>query len=168
MQVLTDRFNAEVCKEQPCILRVGRKLAMLLHVDDVLFLGDESLIEEVFLPKLRKDFKLNSTVINYEKGGSFEFLKRMHVVEPFYTEISVYPEEKHVHTMYERYTKANGKAPKLCKTPCNSSYSASDSKLQMPLSDELAGEFPLLVGIAMYVSQDRFDIQFGTNCSRKV
>ena len=58
VQVLRDRFNAEVCKEQPCILRVGRKLAVLLHVDDVLFLGDESWIEEVFLRELRKYFQV--------------------------------------------------------------------------------------------------------------
>ena len=162
VKVLKEKFNAEVCKEQPCILRVGRKLAMLLHVDDVLFLGDEKWIEETFLPELRKDFKVSSTVVNFEKGGSVEFLKRYHVVEPFYSEITVHPEEKHIHSMFERYGKLNGKPPKLAKTPCYASSTPGDAKPQKPLSNEMAAEFRSLVGIAMYVAQERFDLQFAT------
>ena len=162
VKVLKEKFNAEVCKEQPCILRVGRKLAMLLHVDDVLFLGDEKWIEETFLPELRKDFKVSSTVVNFEKGGSFEFLKRYHVIEPFYSEITVHPEEKHIHSMFERYGKLNGKPPKLAKTPCYASSTTGDAKPQKPLPNEMAGEFRSLVGIAMYVAQERFDLQFAT------
>ena len=162
VKVLKEKFNAEVCKEQPCILRVGRKLAMLLHVDDVLFLGDEKWIEETFLPELRKDFKVSSTVVNFEKGGSFEFLKRYHVIEPFYSEITVHPEEKHIHSMFERYGKLNGKPPKLAKTPCYASSTPGDAKPQKPLSNEMAAEFRSLVGIAMYVAQERFDLKFAT------
>ena len=33
--------NAVSCKEQPCILRVKNFGVLLLHVDDVLFMGDE-------------------------------------------------------------------------------------------------------------------------------
>ena len=89
--------------------------------DDVLFLGEQQWLSDVFLPGLKEEFKLSSTLVDRSAGGTFEFLKRFHVVEPHYTEITVYPEEKHVHTMFERYSEANGKPPNLCKTPCNTS-----------------------------------------------
>jgi hypothetical protein len=114
------------------------------------------------LPELRKVFKVSSTVVNFEKGGSFEFLKRYHVIEPFYSEITVHPEEKHIHSMFERYGKLNGKPPKLAKTPCYASSTPGDAKPQKPLSNEMAAEFRSLVGIAMYVAQERFDLQFAT------
>ena len=52
--------------------------------------------------------------------------------------------------------------PKLAKTPCYASSTTGDAKPQKPLSNEMAGEFRSLVGIAMYVAQERFDLQFAT------
>ena len=162
--VLQKKFSATICVEQPCVMRIQRKCAMVLHVDDVLFLGEQQWLSDVFLPGLKEEFKLSSTLVDRSAGGTFEFLKRFHVVEPHYTEITVYPEEKHVHTMFERYSKANGKPPKLCKTPCNTSSTATslDAAMEKPLSETLSAEFRSLVGIAMYVSQERFDLQFAT------
>ena len=162
VQTLKDKFNAEVCIEQPCVLKVTDKAAMVLHVDDVLFMGDEQWIRGTFLPELEKTFRLSSIVISRQTGGSFEFLKRYHVVEPGYEHVTVYPEAKHVCTMFEKYTKANGKAPKLAKTPCSPSSPPSDAKMDEPLSDQMAEQYRSLVGIAMYVSQERFDLQFAT------
>ena len=62
--------------------------------DDVLFLGEQQWLSDVFLPGLKEEFKLSSTLVDRSTGGTFEFLKRFHVVEPHYTEITVYPEEK--------------------------------------------------------------------------
>ena len=115
---LQTKFKAEVCIEQPCVLKVGNLAAMVLHVDDVLFMGDEKWIRSTFLPELEKEFKVSSTVVSRETGGSFEFLKRCHVVDVGYNQLTVYPEVKHVSAMFERYSRANGKHPKLAKTPC--------------------------------------------------
>ena len=60
-----------------------------------------------------------------------------------------------------RYTAANGKPPKLAKTPCVSSPSYAPDE-QQPLSDSLFAEYRSLVGIAMYMAQERFDIQYAT------
>ena len=92
----------------------------------------------------------------------FEFLKRFHLIEPQYKELTVFPEEKHTHAMFEKYTKPNGKAPKLCKTPSSSTSNSLDSSLQTPLNEEMSSTFRSLVGIAMYVSQERFDLQYAT------
>ena len=81
---------------------------MVLHVD-CSWVDNNS-----FLPGLREEFKLSSTLVDRNSGGGrggFEFLKRFHVVSPQYR----------THAMFERYSKANGKPPKLCKTPCNTS-----------------------------------------------
>ena len=155
---LQQRFSATVCTEQPCVFRVGRKLAMVIHVDDILFLGEQTWVEEVFLPGLEQEFKLSYAFADRASGGSFEFLKRLHLVEPEYSRIVVVPGSKYVHNLFERFSVANGKSPKLCKTPCIATPgTAVESEA---LGEALSGEYRSLVGIAMYVSQERFDIQF--------
>ena len=37
VEKLQKLFDASVCKEQPCVLKVGRKVAMVMNVDDILF-----------------------------------------------------------------------------------------------------------------------------------
>ena len=57
-------------------LKVDRKVAMVMHVDDILFLGEQSWISSVFLPgleKLKKEFWMTSSVTDCATGGSFEF-----------------------------------------------------------------------------------------------
>ena len=162
VETLKSKFDAEVCTEQPCVLKVKTLAAMVLHVDDVLFMGDEEWIKTTFLPELEKEFRLSSTVVSREHGGHFEFLKRCHVVDAGYTCVTVYPEVKHVCAMFERYSKANGKPPKLAKTPCTPGTPSVNAQLDEPLPQHLAEEFRSLVGIAMYVSQERFDLQFAT------
>ena len=94
------KFSATICVEQPCVMRIQRKCAMVFWV----------------------------------------------------------------HTMFERHSEANGKPPKLCKTPCNTSSTTTslDAAMEKHLSETLSAEFRSLVGIAMYVSQERFDLQFAT------
>ena len=50
-------------------------------MDDVLLVG-EPWLSDVFLPALKEEFKLSSTLVDRSAGGTFEFLKRFHVVEP--------------------------------------------------------------------------------------
>ena len=70
--------DAVSCKEQPCILRVKNFGVLLLHVDDVLFMGDEKWLRDTLIPKLESEFKMTYTIISRETGGGFEFLKRYH------------------------------------------------------------------------------------------
>eukprot|EP00435_Cladocopium_sp_Y103_P056043 s3048_g18.t1 len=120
-----------------------------------------SRLQDTFIPKLESEFKLTYTIISQQHGGGFEFLKRYREIAPGYTSLTVHPEAKHVRTLFDRYSAANGKAPKLFKTPCvsSSSYSPDDSKC---LSDFLSAEYRSLVDIAMYMAQERFDIQYAT------
>ena len=51
------------------------------------------------------------------------------------------------------------------KTPCSPGSPAADVKLDEFLLQAMAEECRSLVGIAMYVSQERFDLQYATKTS---
>ena len=157
---LQSAVGATICTEQPCILKCGADGAVLIHVDDIMFIGTEEWVTTKLIPGLTAEFKLTHCYVKRHEGGSFEFLKRLHVIEPGYSSITIYPEPKHVKGMVDKYTKANGNPPKLCKTPCASSSLPSSSDPSQSLSDSLAAEYRSIVGIAMYMSQERFDIQY--------
>ncbi len=84
---LCAHMDITMCPEQPCILKCGDKGALLLHVDDVVILGDESWISDV----------RTYTLVRRCTAGMLEFLKRMHVIEANYEAITVYGELKHAH-----------------------------------------------------------------------
>ena len=100
VEKLQKLFGATVCKEQPCASKVERKAARVMHVDDIRFLGEQSWICNVFLPGPEKEFRLSSSVADHAEGGSFEFLKRFHVVESNHEGLTVFSESKHVQTMW--------------------------------------------------------------------
>ena len=80
---------------------------------------------------------MTSSVTDCATGGSFEFIKRLHVVEPNYEKLTVFSESKHVHTMWERFEKTNGKAAKMSKTPCSVTPSAVSNESSEPLSESM-------------------------------
>ena len=143
--------GATIC-EQPCILKCG--------ADGAVLIGTESWVTTRLLPGLSSEFKLTHSYVKRVEGGSFEFLKRLHVIEPGYVSKTIYPEPKHVNSMVEKFSKANGKPPKLCKTPCSSTLLPASTDPSSLLSEAMAAEYRSIVGIAMYMSQERFDIQY--------
>ena len=162
---LRAHMEISICPVQPCIIRCscnGRDGgALLLHVDGVLILGRESWISDVLIPSLQKEFKLTYTLVRRSSGGMLEFLKRMHVVEANYDSTSVYGEPKHAVALIERYTKLEGRPPPVAWTPMSGTLPVP-SPTSTLLSAELAAEYRSMVGIAMYMAQERYDLQFAT------
>ena len=160
---LRAHVSVDVCPEQPCILRCvsDDKLCgvLLLHVDDVLILGTESWINDILIRSLEKEFKLTYTMVPRHQGGMVEFLKRVHVVEPNYTSITISAENKHTNSLIQRLSKIDGKFPRVSYAPCSDSISLSKVDL---LSPTRAAEYRSLVGIAMYLAQESFDLQYAT------
>ena len=78
---LQKRANAVLCAEQPCILKIDTGGILLLHVDDIMFLGREQWAVDTLIPQLGAEFKLTRTYVPRETGWSFEFLKRTHMLE---------------------------------------------------------------------------------------
>ena len=154
-------MDISICPEQPCILKCGDKGALLLHVDDVLILGDESWISDVLIPSLQKEFELTYTLLKRRTGGMLEFLKRMHVIEANYESITVYGELKHAHALIEKYTNIEGKPPRVAYTPISGTLPIPSSHSTL-LSSKMAAAYRSMVGIAMYMAQERFDLQYAT------
>ena len=156
---LAAHFDVAVCPEQPCILRCQDKGVLLLHVDDVLICGSEDWISQSLIPKLEGEFKLTYTLVKRQDGGSLEFLKRTHIVEPNYASITISAEGKHASSLIERFSKVEGKLPRVSFTPSSDSISISKSDFLTP---SRAAEYRSLVGIVMYLAQERFDLQYAT------
>ena len=104
---LQPAVGAIICAEQPCILKCGPDGALLIHVDDIMFIGPEEWVTTKLIPGLTAEFKLNHCYVKRHEGCSFEFLKRVHVVEPGYSSITIYADPKLVHSMIGKYTEAN-------------------------------------------------------------
>ena len=157
VNVLKEEFKAEVCLEQPSMLKIPGQGILLLHVDDVMFLLNPKFLEDEFKPRLGKHFKFS---MNYapRTGGSFEFLKKTFEISPGYKKLTIYPETKHIRQIYDTYTKHNGKPARLHKTPVNAQLYATDHTQQ--LGAEQAGVYRSLVGAILYISHDRGDVQY--------
>ncbi|CAK9060325.1 unnamed protein product, partial [Durusdinium trenchii] len=52
-------LGATVCLEQPALVKCGNNAVLLLHVDDVLFYGNEQWISSVMIPALKSEFKMS-------------------------------------------------------------------------------------------------------------
>ncbi len=148
----------EVCPEQPCILKRGNDGVLLLHVDDVLICGCEEWISSVE-PREGVQTHLTYTMVKRQGGGSLEFLKRNHLIEPGFSSITVTAEGKRASAMIERFSNIDGKLPRIAFTPTSGSLNLRDSDFLPPLR---AAEYRSLVGIAMYLAQERFDLQYAT------
>ena len=164
---LEKHLNMECCKEQPSISKVNKADGggcMLLHVDDVLFTMSSVYMKQTFLPVLKKAFKLSVNWVDRKVGGSFEFLKRLHVLDVGFERLDIYGANKHVKQCVEMFKKANkGKQARLHCTPAMSHVFSGkdDSPL---LDDALSGTYRSLVGCILYLSHERSDVQHTIKC----
>ena len=157
----------ECCKEQPSILKVNSANGsgcLLLHVDDVLFTMSSDFMHQTFLPILKQAFKLFVTWVDRKKGGSFEFLKRLHVLDAGFEKLDIYGETKHVKQCVEMFKKANGGIPaKMYNTPATSHvFTGRDDSEK--LNEEMSGAYRSLVGCILYLSHERSDVQHTVKC----
>ncbi|CAK9023370.1 Retrovirus-related Pol polyprotein from transposon TNT 1-94 [Durusdinium trenchii] len=148
-------LGATVCLEQPALVKCGNNAVLLLHVDDVLFYGNEQWISSVMIPALKSEFKMSCQYVPRRDGGSFEFLKRLHVFEPGYASLKIFPERKHARALFERLSEINGRPPRISKTP---SSAACAPHLDNTLHDaDRAADFRSLVGVMWVTLQGAFD-----------
>ena len=148
-EFLEKQLGVECCKEQPSILKVSKANGsgcLLLHVDDVLFTMSSDFMHQTFLPILKQAFKLSVTWVDRKKGGSFEFLKRLHVLDAGFEKLDIYGETKHVKQCVEMFKKANGGVPaKMYNTPAASHVFAGRDDSEK-LNEEMSGAYRSLVG----------------------
>ena len=164
---LEKQLNMECCKEQPSILKVSKADGggcMLLHVDDVLFTMTADFMHQKFLPELKNAFKLSVTWVDRKTGGSFEFLKRLHVFDVGFERLDIYGETKHIKQCVAMFRKANGgKAARLHYTPAMGHVFSGRDETPL-LGNSMSGTYRSLVGCILYLSDERSDVQHTIKC----
>ena len=135
-----------------------------LEVDDVLFTMSSDFMHQTFLPILKQAFKLSVTWVDRKKGGSFEFLKRLHVLDAGFEKLDIYGETKHVKQCAEMFKKANGGVPaKMYNTPATSHvFPGRDGSEK--LNEEMSGAYRSLAGCILYLSHERSNVQHTVKC----
>ena len=161
---LTSTLNLAPCLEQPALFKVPEEDsggALLMHVDDVLFVLDEKYLLHKFMPAIRETFK---AAMEYapRTGGSFSFLKRLHVLEAGYSQLHIFAEDKHIKQAYDLYA-GHSKPPRVHATPA-ASHVFSPKDTSDPLESSLIPIFRSILGAMLYISHERCDIQFATKC----
>jgi len=153
---LAVEHGMETCKECPALVR-GDHWLLLLHVDDVLMIGDPSWIDKEFLPKLKENFRVSFQIAS-KLGQKVEFLKRKYTLVE--DGVQVTPSSKNVNDVIEKFIQYNdGRKPSIAKSPNCSALFQEQSEPVM-LDDEHAGYLTPLVGSLLYISLDRWDLAF--------
>ena len=147
----------EFAEENPCLGRHGNDMMLLIHVDDVMFVGKESYVSQVFLPEIQARFEISQQHIEKE-NDQIQFLRRTYelVNEEENPTLRVYP-GKYAEEMVEKYEAVMGRV-KTQQLPCGQEMLEPDGT--SPLGVELAGLYRSLVGCGIYLSQERMDISF--------
>ena len=161
-EFLVKELDLKPCAEQPAMFKIPAcdgGGVLLVHVDDVLFLADESYVRSKMIPKLKSAFKLSMTLAP-RTGGSFSFLKREHVVEQNYESITIVSENKHIKQAFQQYCKF-GTTPKLHKTP-GIAHAFAGHDTTDELDNNKASAFRSILGALLYISHERADIQYST------
>lgn len=127
---------------------------LLIHVDDIMFVGKENYVKEVFMPAIQSRFE-----ISIEKtGDQIQFLRRTYELAEAGDGVClrVHP-GKYSEDMVESYEAMMGKV-KSQQLPCGQEMLEPDGAT--PLGIELAALYRSLVGCGIYLSQERMDISF--------
>ena len=144
----------------PTLFRDDRNSILVVHVDDIQAAGKSSSLEPK-LAKLRETYELKVegpflTEQELEVGESHQtirFLKRKFSYHNH--ELHITSDPKYLAKLKEEL-KLTTKASK--PTPCTQEVQEQDKT--QPLDQEQAGVFRKCVGILLYISQDRPDMQF--------
>ena len=66
-----EKANFKHCLLNPCLAR-NDKMMLLVHVDDVILMGEKTCVQDVFLPLLTEKFELNCELLQ-DVGDSISF-----------------------------------------------------------------------------------------------
>ena len=151
---LKEKGNFKSCDLNPCLLR--NELPMLLvYVDDIMIAGSTYYIEKVFVPMIKEKFEISLALMK-TNGDEISFLKRTY--KKVEDGIVIIP-GLYIETMVNVFEEVYGKL-KIQKIPADSLIQVEDESAQ--LGPEEATMFRSMVGMAIYLSQERLDIGFVT------
>ena len=153
--LLKGKLDMEEMSACPCLLRAPNCQALiLLHVDDLLVVGDYSFTELQLLPVLKEKYKLSMELMK-DPGDEVTFLKRNHVLMSK-TEMVIYPHEKHFHKLFDLLKIKRSWKPK--NVPSHTMINEIDSSAE--LGPQQASTFRSAVGVLLYMASDLAECQF--------
>ena len=153
--LLKGKLDMEEMSACPCLLRAPNCQALiLLHVDDLLVVGDYSFIELQLLPVLKEKYKLSMELMK-DPGDEVTFLKRNHVLMSK-TEMVIYPHEKHFHKLFDLLKIKRSWKPK--NVPSHTMINEIDSSAEH--GPQQASTFRSAVGVLLYMASDLVECQF--------
>ncbi len=149
---LAEELGFEACRLNPCLLR-SKKAVLLVHVGDIMVKGDSNYIMNEFVPKVRSKFDASLSTMT-KVGEKIAFLKRTY--QRLDDGILITPGH-YIENMLEVFEGVYGLV-RAQKVPCDGSIQVEDVPLE--LDGVEATTYRSLVGMAIYLSQERLDISF--------
>ena len=70
---LSKELEFEFCKEQPCLAR-NKSCTIIIHVDDIIFVGSRTYWQDVFLKRMSEKFSISHSQLD-GVGTSVSFLE---------------------------------------------------------------------------------------------
>ena len=116
----------EFTKTNPCLGKLANKMAVLIHVDDVLYLGEKEYVMDYFLPSIKDRFEISEQHLT-GPGSSFQFLRRTY--EETETGLKVNP-GKCAESVVEMYEERMGRA-KVPSLPRSQEMLEADGTTQL-------------------------------------
>ena len=149
----TEKLNFIWNVEQPCLAKCGTNVFMM-HVDDLLFVGDRKYWKETFIPALEAEFKISRNELG-GIGTSISFLKRK--IEQLSDGLMIAPGTS-VESVVSNFEKCFGPA-RSQKVPCDAAIQQQDMSSMLSARD--SKNYRSVVGQLLYLSRDRPDLMFG-------
>ena len=138
---LETQLNCTFCVEQPCLAKCDGGI-FLIHVDDLMFVGDSAVWKEMVLKKFQEQF-----TISFEQLGEIVMLDRGLAL------VSSKSARKAVEAFEQCFGKLRSQT-----TPCDASVLVED--LTSPLAAKDAFSFSSIIGTCLYVTRERPDILY--------
>ena len=149
---LMESMNFEFCPEQPCLARTP-EASIMIHVDDILFVGLKSFWNNVFLKKMKERFSVSHDELK-GPGSSITFLRRkiMEVEDGLVLAPGTTVDK--VVSLFERMF---GSA-RSQKVPCDASIQLPDNSQR--LSEKDSKGYRSVVGLCLYAGRERPDLMY--------
>ena len=141
---LKESLGFKACVLNSCLLR-NEQMVVLVHVDDMMVMGERQYVRDVFIPMLKSKFELSCNLLE-KVGDEISFLKRSYKLLD--DGISIMP-GKYIQNMLEVFETVHGFV-KRSKVPCDTSIQTADSSALLSAEDDAL--YRSLVGMAVWQS----------------
>ena len=149
---LESTMGFEFSLEQPCMART-KDCAILIHVDDIMYVGSKSFWKETFLPNMSSKFSVSHDELQGNRT-SIKFLRRRITEVP---DGLILTPGTSIEKVVKVFEQSFGSARQQ-KVPCSSDLQLVDNSPKLDEND--ASAFRSVIGLCLYVGRERPDLMF--------